>query len=321
MQDLKVEHWLAAHKLKYTYTDKLALETVVVDAQAKENIRLTDELEEDLVVRYGVALENGADFPGIVVYKDGKGKHGLISGWHRTEAYRLAERKVIPAYVVELDHSDGLLISVLRRTANTLEGKTLSMAEAIQHGYYLVGQGYKITDAARLLNLPIKRLEAYVAANKTRLRLAKMEGTEGISLSTSQLTFMRSLPDAQLREVALLAHEARLTMEMTVELTHQVKEADQWRDVIEAWRHRLASELARSKSGGVRPPGSNIRRLPTSLAQIERLVVKSADDAASLRAHEIEALLSDIRRTIATLQELLKHLEKVRAHAQGSAKR
>jgi hypothetical protein len=315
MQDPKVEKWLADHKLTFSYTDKLPLDSVVVDAQAKENIRLTDELEEDLVVRYGVALENGADFPGIVVFKDGKGKHGLISGWHRTEAHRLAERTVIPAYVVALDATDGLLISVLRRTANTLEGKTLSMAEAIQHGYYLVGQGYKIADAARLLNLPGKRLENYVAANKTRLRLAKLEGTQDVALPVSVLSSMRTLPDAQLREVALLSHEARLTTDTTMELIHQVKESEDWRRTLTDWRQRLASEISRTKGGGVRPPGAAIRRLPTTLQQVERLIQRGGEEAASLRPHELEALVTDIKRAITTLHELLKHLEKVRAHA------
>ena len=69
----------------------------------------------------------------------GPQEYGLLNGWHRTEAYRLADRTVIPAYVVQV--TDKLLIGVLRRTANTLEGKPPTMEELVEYALFLVRTG------------------------------------------------------------------------------------------------------------------------------------------------------------------------------------
>jgi hypothetical protein len=318
MRDPRVENWLNAHKLKYSYREALNLDAVVVDAAAKQNIRITERIDDDLVLRYAVALENKADFPGIVVYANSSpSKHGvtygLISGWHRTEAYRLADRKTVTAYVIE-GLTDALTINMLRRTANIFEGKTVSAAEALQQAYYLVGQGYTSADAARLMSMPKQRVANFVAAQHTAARLVVIPETKDVVLTASQLEAMRKLGDAQLREVALLVRDARLNIEDERELIRQIREADEWHKVVTDWRTRLAVEIARNKGGQVRSPGSPIRRLPTILQQAQRLMRQPDSGIPSLTQAELRAMAQAIRNTISELNLLLKQIEQA-SHA------
>ena len=321
MKDQRAETWLTSFKIAFTYRDEVPLDVITVDRKAKENIRMTERLDADLVVRYGIALQNGADFPGVIVFPQtgAPGHYGLISGWHRIEAYRLCERSTIPAYVAAV--SDPLLISTLRRSANVLEGKGPSMAEGLEHAIYLIRQGYSIADASRLMGVPTKRLNDRWLYEEVRGRLISSGiEIETMSLSASALARLSSVRDRHLGKIVTLSHEARLPAERIMELGRLVREAssDEAADrIVEQWEDLYREEIQRNRGGQVRAPGSAIRRLPVLLRQAERLMTQhgTADSVAALTKHDLTTLITSCRKTISDLQAMVTRLEEVKRHA------
>ena len=321
-RDPKIETWLSSFKIPFEYRDDFPLAAIVIDRQAKENIRLTERLDEDTVIRYGIALDNGADFPGVVLYplppvpsSNGTATHGLIGGWHRTEAFRLADRTTIPAYIAHV--SDQLLISVLRRTANVMEGKPPSAAEALEQAVYLVRQGYTLADAARLEGVSMKRLNDRWLYEEVRGRLVK-GGVDlaQVILPPSAMARLSQVRDRHLKPLVELAHEARLPTDRITELARLVREAqsDEDADAVRAeWRETSQTEIQRNRGGTVRAPGSAIRRLPLVLKQAEKLMaVHGSDQAvAVLTPADLRALIGACRRTVAELQAMISRLEGV----------
>lgn len=319
MKDLRVEEWLKTFGVTYTYHTGIALSSVVIDKATKEQIRLTEVLDEELVQRYALALESKADFPGIIVYplRDvGKGQtkmHGLINGWHRCEAYTLAERKQIPAYVVDI--TDQLMVAVLRRTANTLEGKGQSPEERLEHAVWLTTQGYTTADASRFMMVHSKKLGDRLLFDNVRLRLAHGGmALDELGLSVQTVARMARLRDQFLEPVARLTHEARLNNDSALELIRQVREApsDQLSSkVIEDWRERYKDDIQRSRSGRVSLPGSPIRRLPVVLKQAERLMEQRGKGLHALRPEQLRQLIAICKHAIGALQATIRDAEEV----------
>ena len=321
MKDPRVERWLDGFKIAWEYVDELPIAAVAIDRQTKENIRMTEVLDDDLVQRYGIALENGAEFPGIVVYRTGAngggGSFGLINGWHRTEAFKLADRKIISAYVAAV--SDKLLIGVLRRTANTLEGKPPAAAEALEQAVFLVRSGYTRVDASRLMSVPIKRIDDRILYDDVRGRLAAMNiDAAEYGLSFSAVARMSKLRDRDLKAVATLSHEARLPAERIMELTRLVREAQSDVDsdsIVEQWRESYRDDIQRNMGGTVRAPATAIRKLPVILRQAERLMAQHGQAVTGLSKKDAVLLIAACRRTMDQLQSMVKLLQEVSDNA------
>jgi hypothetical protein len=323
MKDLRVEEWLKTFGVGYTYHAEIALASVVIDKATKEQIRLTEVLDEELVQRYALALESKADFPGIILFplrdasKSSTKAYGLINGWHRCEAYSLAERKRIPAYVVDVH--DTLMIAVLRRTANTLEGKGQSPEERMEHAVWLTTQGYTSADASRFMMVPAKRLGDRLLFDNVRLRLAQGGmALDDLGLSVQAVARMSRLRDQFLPPVATLAHEARLTNDATLELIRQVREAPSdlgATKIISDWRERYKLDIQQTRGGRVALPGSPIRRLPVVLKQAERLMEQRGKGLQALRPEQLRQLITVCRNAIGALQATIRDAEEVLSDA------
>lgn len=79
-------------------------------------------LNEETIAEYAEALKDGADFPHVVIFYDGK-DHWLADGFHRYHAHRRAERTEIDCAIMQGTRRDAVLYSVsansdhgLRRT-------------------------------------------------------------------------------------------------------------------------------------------------------------------------------------------------------------
>jgi hypothetical protein len=97
MQDSRTESVLTSLKIKFDYWPEYPLSKLVSDPLTQ--VRLTDnQAPAPEVKRYTDLLKGGAEFPPVVVMKDGR----LIDGNTRHAAYSRQRKAVIPAYVCDV---------------------------------------------------------------------------------------------------------------------------------------------------------------------------------------------------------------------------
>lgn len=323
MKDLKIETWLKSFDVAFTYHDQLPLASILIDDATKAQIRMTEVVDDDLVQRYALALEAKADFPGVVVFplpdakkskgKNGERAYGLIGGWHRTLAYGLADRTTIPAYVCDVH--DALMVSVLRRTSNNMEGKAPTTEERLEHAVWLTKQGYSQVDAARFMLITGKRLGDRLLFDSVRTELAP----HGLALDELRLPMGAVARIAKLRSalmvpVVLLSHQARLSNDNMLELIRQVRSAgsdEEAKKVLTTWRERFKPDIQASKTGEVRPPASPLRRLPLVLATAERLMGQRDRNITGLQPEHLRDLIRSCESAIVALRATIRDAKEV----------
>lgn len=130
---------------------------------SKFNYRLT-RLDEELALQYGIAMENGAEFPPIVAHAE-KAITGLVidSGIHRFHGRKSTNFKTISTIrLKDLDLTDPLVaqkLDVLRVRLNLTHGRGLDQAERRHTACNWIDQGFMSEeDAAGFFDLDPKVL-------------------------------------------------------------------------------------------------------------------------------------------------------------------
>lgn len=321
MKHSVLEAWLASRGYPFRYVESVAIDAILVDDAAKENIRLGVPLNEERVMTYAIELENGAHFPAIVLWPAKAGHYVVANGLHRLEAFKLhGKLKAIDAYVIE--SSDPVVLEVLRRTVNVMEGEALPMEQRIEHALRLIELQHSIADAARLEAVPANRLAQAVALSKVRPRLARAGvNVRDLCLSGPTLASMNSIPrDRHLAAAVRLAHEARLSSDEIKLLVREIRAASDDTvadETLVAWHERHADTIARAQKGTIRPPGSPIRRLDSLFAQSARLLAGGVAEKgiALLSGRELTAMIARVKKMIAELQTFLVMLQKAKRRA------
>ena len=100
---------------------------------------LPNPIMDDVVVDYAASMEEGADFPAVVLYESKK-KFVIIDGNQRCNGFGLfmgSKREAkVSAYVVQAD--DELAISLITRCFNRINGRGQSREEASLHIAWIV---------------------------------------------------------------------------------------------------------------------------------------------------------------------------------------
>lgn len=318
MRHSVLEAWLERGGVKFDYQAAVLLDSVVIEKAAEENIRLGAPLNQEIVMKYGIDLENGADFPAIVLYKIARGKNqghlGLINGRHRLEAFRLAGKKQIDAYVIRTD--DELVIETLQRTANMIEGLPLAEEERLEHALRLVQLDYSMIDAARLMSVKIGQVRDRKAYQEAmgKLRQAGVQ-VGNLGLSQHAVVKLRAIPrDKHFVRAVQLAHEARLGSDEMRELITAVRQAsdDGAVDVVlDEWDKKTETQRARSRSGLTRGPSSPVRSLSSVLQRAER-IMKGPGNLKTLTVKELDGIILQASRLCRQLQAFVLQLRRAR---------
>lgn len=105
----------------------------VADIRVNGGTQSRAQIDREVVAEYAEAVENGADFPPLVVFFDGA-TYWLADGFHRYEAYSRARRFDVPADVRQGTQRDAILYSVganashgLRRTRDDKRRAVLTL--------------------------------------------------------------------------------------------------------------------------------------------------------------------------------------------------
>lgn len=132
MKDPKTESYLKMNGYGFVFHKSLALSSIDMKEAEENPARLMRRLDEDRAISYGMAMEEGADFPGIVVLDIGDGlPKRLITGMHRCKAADTVGLKNLDAYIVR--EADPYRIELLLRTINNIEGKAPDLKEKLSH--------------------------------------------------------------------------------------------------------------------------------------------------------------------------------------------
>jgi hypothetical protein len=133
MKDPKTEQFLTHGAWKWQYQRHILFADIDRAASKENPSRLLARIDEERVQTYGLAMEEGVEFPAIVVLALDPAvssyRYLIATGVHRIEAADLAGLKEFDAYVVA--EPDQYRAELLIRRLNTIEGHGVSIRDRV----------------------------------------------------------------------------------------------------------------------------------------------------------------------------------------------
>ena len=146
----EIEKWLRGWNVDYAI-QKVSLDRVDIARSMKNQARIGDVIDKDLVDRYTAAMSDGDDFPALVFWRNQLGQYIVIDGNHRLHAAINAHFESVDGFVVE--GASALTVTGMTFEANVRHGKNVSDIERVHHAMWLVDNGMSLPEAAKRLNL------------------------------------------------------------------------------------------------------------------------------------------------------------------------
>lgn len=316
------EALLGRFACKFTYEPALPLERIDRLASVTNQSRF-EPIHEPTVERYVAALEEGAEFPPVIVRVIPVPKSDpqlvTLGGNHRERAHIDAGRKTIAAYVVTCDDTVALEIAY---ADNATHGLPPTKAEQIAHALLLVNDhGRSMAHAARVVGINAQQITKHAAAEGVRTRARKCGvAVELAKVSEGVVPRLASLRDDRvftkfIRAVTTNGIPTPRAMQMIGDINAQ-KDVAGALDILGAHvRDHRATADSRRHVG--RPSTNPILVLRTALGSISGLA--PADIADLCTAHdraELHKLLVAGGRQLMAIDKHLqgdaRHLEAVR---------
>lgn len=197
-----VEAWLTSLDVGWRFDPDLRLARVDVNAGLANQVR-HEPLHEEVVERYTAAMNDGAQFPPIIVTDTNK--PAPLGGNHRVAAANRARRVTHPAYLVSGTEAQ---LRRVRFEDNSRHGLPPSTAERVEHAVALMADGMTQREAAAIVGIPAPKLSIATNALKASQR-AEVAGITGFA----------RLPEAVRYEIGRLAHDAVFTAAAELALT------------------------------------------------------------------------------------------------------
>lgn len=315
MKDTRIEQFLRANGVPFSYVSDIPLVKITIDAGARSQIRLEEKpIDEETVLRYAVALEEGAKFPALVLYRKGE-VYCVINGLHRHRSYGLAEIESTDAYVCDLDESkDAKIISRLRRTVNIIEGRAPGVEEALEQALQLVHEGMTAADAAKVTCLKAARVSKRVLYEKSRIRIVEFSGLKPFEierLGRSAIEDLGKVSHPKLAgEMARFAYETRLNSSEIQELSRQVRAAltDSEKElVLKKWRSDHADRIKQTAAGRLAIPSSKIRNLKLYGQKVSREL--ESQGFRTLESKDRREAVRFLKDLVIRIQRVIRKLE------------
>jgi len=132
MKDPKTENFLTAGQYKWRYVAKVGFAEIDVKTSKENPARLLRRVDEDRAISYGLAMEDGTEFPAIVLLTiEGAAplKYIIATGVHRYEGATCAGLSAFDAYIVT--EADTYRRECLIRQLNNIEGQGVSIEDRV----------------------------------------------------------------------------------------------------------------------------------------------------------------------------------------------
>lgn len=314
MRDTVIEATLEKGGFQYVLQPEVPLSDIQITDAARQNIRPVG-IDQDVVLQYAIAMEDGAEFPPVVLYRKKVG-FGVLNGLHRVTAAPIAHKQTVPAYITTLEESaDARAIEVLQRMLNTLNGLNYGKEERIQHAIRIHEVlGYTVSDAARMMGLKPQMLVSRLGAISAKKRAAGLDlviSNETAETSLNELNRLKN--PAIFKAAVLIAQSARLTTEQVRAMSQEIREAvndEQATAVIEAWRTKMDAVIKETMGGKYQGPTSPARRAMLYLDRLER----------NVKVENFNPLtLPERKNVIAAIDGAIKRLQRIRAQIANSS--
>ncbi len=298
MRDLIYEQALAKQGLPVNYVEKIPLKDIDPNKGLRNQARLEEPLNTDLVDDYERALEAGDEFPALVLVRSSaRSKWGLIDGNHRLAARLRCQLKFkgkekekmssVDAYVVEC--ADQFVVDRVTWTFNdSVNGVRNSNNSRHQHGLTLVRKyGMSIKDAAQQVHVKYGTLANILKIEQVR-DIAAKQGIDTRKVSDDRLRSVAPLIDLGEDVVGSalnIINSNGLNQEQCAEMIVKVKEARTHNAKLEAledYKHKpeVAARRAETQGGKTNPkplPRDIYERL---IKDLQRLGENFPDDVA-----------------------------------------
>lgn len=154
MKDPRVENCLKANQYTFRYVGAYKLERIDMTEADQNPARLTRRYDEDHMLQMACRLEDGVEFPGIVVCDIGGSHDELSTGYHRVKAALFGNVTVFPAYIVA--EPDPYRRAILPVLLNTIEGRAPGRIEIYMTIMDLTERfsGTKARDLCKIYGIP-----------------------------------------------------------------------------------------------------------------------------------------------------------------------
>jgi len=305
MRDLVLEDFLKQQGHEFEYLKEMPLDGIQVENAARENIRLDQPMNDATVNRYTLAVEQGAHFPALLLYRLKNGAFGVVNGLHRYVAYKACKLEVADAYV--LHTQDPRAIELLQRTTNTVTtGEPPSEEERVEHAVRLtIGLNYKPVDAAALMQVRPDRVWSRIAFEKAAGVLAKHKVQVPTRISQTAISRMHAASrEPHFIKMVKVAASARLSSDRCMKMADDVKRAPSDAvaiKIIHQWEATVSDERVRTAGGRVTDPAR-------AYIKLMRTLTKTWEDLRSLK--NFPSITSrDGERAVTLIENVRKELD------------
>jgi hypothetical protein len=278
VKDPTAEHGLRTLGIKFE-TATVKLSDIDRKLSADHQVRLGEKINDDYVVDYALAMQNGADFPMPILNKLKRG-YFIWSGNHRVGAAELSGQETIDAYIVEVN--DLRLQDILCRVVGVWSTSIpYERTERIIQAAYLVSEhSMDVATASKMLMVKVEALYEHIKRMKVAAAIAQA-GVTVNGVSKSLLSALAPIQDQTVtaRVVKLIkkagvkgSEAAQLVDDVKRQTTTaaMLKEVERWDDMYKARSHREKQP----PKGGVKPPHEEKvgKLLLNILQRLEKLV-------------------------------------------------
>lgn len=281
------EQHLNKQGVVWKYVESIPLDNINTNKGLKNQARLDEPLDQDLVDLYAAEKKDGTIFPAPVLHKPPRGQYVPIDGNHRLAADVKNKARATDAYVVETD--DPMIVDRLTWSWNLINGKNLSYDERMQHACSFVRKyGMMQREAAREWGVNAATLGNHLSAEEYRDILNRHDVKVTPSLNHGKLVRLNTLK-ALGEDIAVAA--AKTVMETGIgepaieELVRAVKRAKDHESKMNAIAEFANSDKAivakaATKGGRVRAVVRPSTRLSNALRTLEKLYDDFPQDAS-----------------------------------------
>lgn len=282
MRDARYEAWLQRENVSWAYLPSVAVDSLDLKASLRLQARLDAKLTPDKVERYAAEMrEQGFyDFPAVILCYPSErtdGKAHLITGNHRAAAAVQAGITHVDAYHVVTADTDLYVRDLLVRTANVVEGDSISTEERMAQGVHLLAQyNRSAEEVAKALRISASTLSERYRQKRSYERLAKL-GVPVQKLSSSVVSRLFALRnDPVLAEAAGAIAQTRMSVAEAGQIVSQINayaSQDEQLAFLARFKNTPAYQRSvRDTRGGAAPGPLHRRSLFIHLNALERFL-------------------------------------------------
>lgn len=302
--DQRVEEWLRGHGATFELVD-LDLDLVNRDLSRQNQARIGEAVNSDTVLLYATAMDEGDEFPPLVVYKNAS-TYIVVDGNHRVAACDIVPIQSMRAYI--LDKPSPAQVMTLTYEANTKHGRPTTLQERIKQGVWMVETGAAQKDVSSILGVPLASLKSAWSKHQADKRFEEIGVRKFSSLTeTARIKLNVIKNDVALKAAAQLAIDASYATEDIVALAGLVnaQRTEKGQIAVIAKEREERSVRIKASAGGRIPTPKRIITLQRAMTMLNRMSERNTDALSHDLRGLPQEMLADLGRSASQTTEVL----------------